>query len=179
MDTDALEKVSGFTSLNVDFGGGIHTEADIRLALESGADRIHASAVVEFKQEIFASWLITFTPAKIVLSLDIINNQVLYRQNGRIVETPLNEVVEFCDDFGVTSLKCAMHDLTIDKAIEKYSTLVKQYPAINFTAATGVQSLDDIKKLEDAGLKGVVFAKALLENQISLDALSVFISKQS
>jgi len=179
VDTDALEKISGFTALKVDFGGGIQTEADIRLAIEHGADRIHATSIVEFKQEIFASWLITFTPAKIVLSLDVVEGKVVYREGGRIAERPLAEVVEFCDQHGVTNLKCAMHGLSIDKAIEKYSPLIKQYPDIKFTAATGVQSLGDIQKLQDVGLKGVVFAKSLLEEEISLTALTTFIAKQS
>lgn len=178
VDTDALEKISGFTALKVDFGGGIQTEADLRLALEHGADRIHASSVAEFKKDIFASWLITFTPAKIVLSLDVLEGKVIYKQDGRIAETPLQEVIEFCDEYGVVSVKCAMHGLSIDKAIEKYKPLIQNYSDIEFTAATGVQHLDDIKKLQDAGLKAVVFAKALLEEQISLPALQQFIAAQ-
>ncbi len=179
VDTDALEKISGFTSLNVDFGGGIQTEADLRLAFEHGADRIHASSVAEFKKEIFASWLITFTPAKIVLSLDVLEGKVIYKQDGRIAETPLHDVIDFCDQYGVFSVKCAMYGLSVDKAIEKYKPLVQTYPDIEFIAATGVQNLDDIKKLQDAGLKGVVFAKALLEEQISLSSLTHFIAGQS
>lgn len=177
VDTDALEKISGFTDLKVDFGGGIQTEADVRLAFEHGADRIHASSVAEFKQDVFASWLITFTPSKIVLSLDVIEGKVVYRENGRIQETVLEDVIEFCDENGVSLVKCAMHGLSIDKAIEKYTPLIKQYPGIHFSAATGIQTLDDIKKLQDAGLKAAVFSKALLEEQITLDALTAFIQQ--
>ena len=179
VDTDALEKISGFTNLKVDFGGGIHTEADIRKAFEDGADRIYASSVAEYNQEIFASWLITFTPAKIALSLDVLQGKVVYRQNGLIKETALEEVIEFCDENGVYNVYCAMHGLSIDKAIEKYTPLIKAYPNLNFIASTGVQSLTDIQKLQDHGLTGVVFAKALLEEQISLIQLTNFISSHS
>jgi phosphoribosylformimino-5-aminoimidazole carboxamide ribotide isomerase len=179
VDTDALEKISGFTTLKVDFGGGIQTEADLRLAFEHGADRIHAWSVAEFKQDIFASWLITFTPAKIVLSLDVLDGKVIYRQDGRIAETALSDVVQFCAEHGVSKIKCAMHGLSVDKAIEKYKPLVQEYTDVDFTAATGVQRLDDIKKLQDAGLKGVVFAKALLEEQIGLAELAAFTAAQS
>jgi phosphoribosylformimino-5-aminoimidazole carboxamide ribotide isomerase len=178
VDTDALEKISGFTDLKVDFGGGIHTEADIRKALEDGADRIFASSVAEYKPEIFASWLITFTPAKIALSLDVLDGKVVYRQEGLIKETALEDVIAFCDENGVHNIYCAMHGLSIDKAIEKYSPLIKQFPHLKFIAATGVQTLTDIQKLQNHGLSGVVFAKALLEEQIALSELATFIASQ-
>ena len=177
VDTDALEKISGFTSLKVDFGGGIQKEADLRLAFEHGADRVLAASVVEFNQEIFSSWLVTFTPAKIVLSLDIIEGKVLYRQHGQIAETELEQVVEYFAEQGIKTIKCAMHGWSVDKAITRYEPLIKEYPHINFIAATGIKSLDDIKKLQEAGLKGAVFAKALLEEQITLQALEHFISE--
>jgi phosphoribosylformimino-5-aminoimidazole carboxamide ribotide isomerase len=175
VDTDALEKISGFTSLKVDFGGGLQKEADLRLAFEEGADRVLAAAVVEFNQEIFSSWLVTFTPAKIVLSLDTIEGKVLYRQHGQIAETELEQVVDYFFEQGIKTIQCAMHGWSVDKAITRYAPLLQNYPEIQFTAATGIQSLDDIKKLQDAGLKGVVFAKALLEEQISLKELEGFV----
>ncbi|MBC7486028.1 MAG: hypothetical protein H7282_04680 [Cytophagaceae bacterium] len=177
VDTDALDKISGFTSLKVDFGGGIQKEADLRLAFEHGADRILAASVMEFNQEIFTSWMVTFTPSKIVLSLDIIEGKVLYRQHGKIEETELEQVIEYFSEQGVKTIKCAMHGWSVDKAIARYEPLIKQYPAISFTAATGIKSLDDIKKLEAAGLKGAVFAKALLDEQITLSAVEQFISE--
>jgi len=176
VDTDALEKISGFTSLKVDFGGGIQKEADLRLAFEHGADRILAASVMEFNQEIFSSWMVTFTPAKIVLSLDIIEGKVLYRQHGKIEETDLEQVVDYFSEQGIKTIKCAMHGWSVEKAITRYEPLIKQYPEIHFTAATGIKSLDDIKKLQDAGLKGAVFAKALLEEQITLGSLAQFIA---
>lgn len=177
VDTDALEKIAGFTSLKVDFGGGIQKEADLRHAFEHGADRILAASVMEFNQEIFTSWMVTFTSAKIVLSLDIIEGKVLYRQHGQIAETELEQVVEYFSEQGINTIKCAMHGWSVDKAITRYLPLIKQYPEINFTAATGIKSLDDIKKLQDAGLKGAVFAKALLDEQIELNELAKFVSE--
>jgi phosphoribosylformimino-5-aminoimidazole carboxamide ribotide isomerase len=177
VDTDALEKIAGFTSLKVDFGGGIQKEADLRLAFEHGADRVLAASVVEFNQEVFSSWLVTFTPAKIVLSLDIIEGKVLYRQHGQIAETELEQVVDYFYEQGIFTIKCAMHGWSIDKAIQYYQPLVKKFPEIKFIAATGIKSIEDIKKLEGAGLQGAVFAKALLEEQITLQELESFISR--
>ena len=70
-----------------------------------------------------------------------------------------------------------MHGWSIDRAISRYEPLIKKYPEIGFTAATGIHSLDDIKKLQDVGLKGAVFAKALLEEKITLIELEHFISE--
>jgi phosphoribosylformimino-5-aminoimidazole carboxamide ribotide isomerase len=176
VDTDALEKISGFTSLKVDFGGGIQKEADLRLAFEHGADRVLAASVMEFNQEVFSSWLVTFTPAKIVLNLDIIEGKVLYRQHGQIAETELEQVIEYFYEQGIATVKCAMHGWSIDKAITRYEPLIKKYPEIKFVAATGIKSLDDIKKLQDVGLHGAVLAKALLEEQITLKELKEFIA---
>ena len=58
-----------------------------------------------------------------------------------------------------------------------YKEIVKRYPEINFLASGGVRSIDDVKKLQDAGVYGVIIARAIYENLISLDDLARFATR--
>jgi len=49
-----------------------------------------------------------------------------------------------------------------------YERLVKKFPNIFFLASGGVRSVDDIKRLEDIGVKGVIFGRAYYEGNLTL-----------
>ena len=49
-----------------------------------------------------------------------------------------------------------------------YKHLVKTFPNVHLLASGGVRSVDDIKKLEDIGVKGVIFGRAYYEGNLTL-----------
>ena len=52
-----LEKIATRTNLKIDFGGGLKSNEDIRIAFESGANQITGGTVAVKKPELFLSWL--------------------------------------------------------------------------------------------------------------------------
>lgn len=56
-------------------------------------------------------------------------------------------------------------------ALELYKEIMTEYPDLHLIASGGVSCIDDIKKLDDAGIPAVVFGKAIYEGKINLQEL--------
>jgi phosphoribosylformimino-5-aminoimidazole carboxamide ribotide isomerase len=58
---------------------------------------------------------------------------------------------------------------------ELYKDLVGKFPDSKIFASGGVRSVEDIQKLEDAGVYAVIFGKAFYEGKLTLKDLKTFI----
>ncbi|MDL5048530.1 HisA/HisF-related TIM barrel protein [Oscillatoria amoena NRMC-F 0135] len=66
-----IEQIAGYTSLKIDFTGGISTDGDISKAYEAGAHYITASSIAISNPELFASWIVSYGREKITLGADV------------------------------------------------------------------------------------------------------------
>ena len=62
-----LEEIAANTSLKIDFGGGLKTDEDLRIAFECGANQITGGSIAVKNPKIFKSWLQQFGSDKIIL----------------------------------------------------------------------------------------------------------------
>ncbi len=166
-----LEDIANFTNMKVDFGGGITTDGDISKAYEHGATTITAASVAINNKKLFASWLISYGREKITLAADAKNGKIAIRGWQKKTETTLEEHIEYFNMRGIKYVKSS--DVLKDGILQgpnfkMYEQLVKRFPDIHFLASGGVRSLDDIKHLEDIGVKGVIFGKAYYEGNLTL-----------
>jgi len=65
-----LEEIASKTNLKIDFGGGLKSDEDLRIAFESGANQITGGSIAVKDPATFTSWLSTFGPDKIILGAD-------------------------------------------------------------------------------------------------------------
>ena len=66
-----LEQIASKTSLVVDFGGGLKSDDDLRIAFESGAAMVTGGSIAVKNMEIFLSWIEKYGPDKIILGADV------------------------------------------------------------------------------------------------------------
>ena len=52
-----LEKIATNTTLKIDFGGGLKTDDDLRIAFESGANQITGGSIAVKDRATFISWI--------------------------------------------------------------------------------------------------------------------------
>jgi len=166
-----LESIAGYTDLKIDFSGGIRTDGDINKAYEHGATSVTASSIAINKRELFSSWMMSFGREKITLGADTKDGKITIRGWQQVSNTDLYEHIEYFYMRGIKYVKCS--DVHKDGILEGpnfklYQDLVERFPNIHFLASGGVRSVDDIKKLEDIGLKGVIFGRAYYEGNLSL-----------
>lgn len=101
-----LERMAQATNLVIDFGGGIKTDEDIRIATESGAQMVTVGSVAVTQPELFLGWLQQLGSERIILGADV--------KNGRISingwkEDSSDELIPFLDKYiqkGVQKVLC-------------------------------------------------------------------------
>lgn len=166
-----LEMISGYTDLEVDFGGGISTDGDINKAYEYGATSITAASIAVLKKELFSSWLLSYGRDKVTLAADIKDGKIAIKGWQKSTKTEIDDHIDHYYMRGIKMVKSTDIDrdgIQEGPNFDLYSRLVKKYPEIHFIASGGVRSVDDIKKLEDIGVKSVIFGKAYYEGNLSL-----------
>lgn len=173
-----LEQIATQTSLTIDFGGGIKTSGDIEIAFDSGAEMITLGSVAVKHPELFDEWLQTYGNEKIILGADVKDNRIAI--NGWKEESQ-QELMPFLNQHinkGVTKVLCT--DISRDgmlkgPALDLYRSIMEAHPELHLIASGGISGMEDILKLDEAGIPAVVFGKAIYEGRISLKELSRYI----
>ena len=172
-----LDQIAGHTSLTIDFGGGIKTDEDLTIAFEYGAQMVTLGSIAVKNPDLFKSWLHKYGAERIILGADVKDNRISV--NGWKEESQ-QELLPFLTDYtqeGIRKVLCT--DISRDgmlqgPSIELYKQIMNQFPDMHLIASGGVSGLDDIIRLDEAGIPAVVFGKALYEGRITLKDLNRF-----
>ena len=177
-----LEQITSETSLVVDFGGGVKSDDDLRIAFECGARMVTGGSIAVKNPELFCSWLQTYGSERIILGADVKNRMIAV---GGWKESSNHDLFPFLDDYiskGINKVICT--DIDCDgmlqgPSITLYKEILKQHPDLYLIASGGVSSMDDIRALQAANIPAVIFGKALYEGRITLKELeSLILSNQ-
>ena len=101
-----LESIATNTSLTIDFGGGLKSDDDLRIAFESGASMVTGGSIAVKNPAVFLSWLEKFGAEKIILGADVKNEKIAV---GGWIETTEIELLPFVKSFmekGVDKVIC-------------------------------------------------------------------------
>jgi len=176
-----LERLATRTRLKIDFGGGLKSDDDVRIAFESGAALITGGSIAVKNPTVFESWLQRYGTQKIILGADVRDEKVA--TNGWI-ETSDKDLFEFVSSYmqkGVQRVICT--DISKDgmlagPSFSLYQKMIEQLPGIDLVASGGISTLEELPKLKTLGCAGVIIGKALYENRIPLKSLEHYILQQ-
>lgn len=169
-----LEQIAGGTSLQVDFGGGLKSSADVKTAFECGARQVTAGSVAAKNPGLFRQWLKDYGPEKIILGAD--------SREGKIAvdgwEASTDQLVSsFIRDYATEGVQYVIAtDISKDgmlagPALELYQQILQENPALKLIASGGISSIEDLKALQRIGCEGAIVGKAIYEGRISLQEL--------
>lgn len=173
-----LETISGKTNLVIDFGGGLKSDKDLEIAFNSGAAMVTGGSIAVREKETFLNWLEKYGSDKIILGADAKNGNIAV---GGWLETTALPVVEFISEFhGEGISKVISTDISKDgmltgPSFNLYSEIMEKIPGIEVIASGGIATMDDILKLNEMGVPGVITGKAIYEDRISLKDIENFI----
>ena len=173
-----LERITSGTDLVVDFGGGLKSDDDLRIAFECGASMVTGGSIAVKNPDVFSSWISKFGAEKIILGADVKNEKIAV---GGWLETTELELLPFIKEYirqGINKIICT--DISKDgmlqgPALELYKKMLAAQPDIYLIASGGVSSIRDIELLHDAAVPAVITGKAIYEGRITLKELSRFI----
>jgi phosphoribosylformimino-5-aminoimidazole carboxamide ribotide isomerase len=174
-----LESIAMNTSLTIDFGGGLKSDDDLRIAFESGASMVTGGSIAVKNPAVFLSWLEKFGAEKIILGADVKNEKIAV---GGWIETTEIELLPFVKSFmgkGVDKVICT--DISKDgmlkgPSIDLYRKMLGEMPDLYLIASGGVSSMQDIEQLAEADVPAVITGKAIYEGRIKMDDLACFLS---
>lgn len=175
-----LERITTYTKLHVDFGGGLQSDNDLAIAFNSGAKQITGGSIAVRNPELFQNWINTYGEEKIILGADCKSGMIAI---GGWEETTQLSVFALIEDYikkGISYCICtdvAKDGLLQGPSFELYSEIRMKFPQVKLIASGGVTTIEDIEKLNDMGMYGAIIGKAFYEGKIKLEELSKFLQK--
>ncbi|MGE5401869.1 MAG: 1-(5-phosphoribosyl)-5-[(5-phosphoribosylamino)methylideneamino]imidazole-4-carboxamide isomerase [Ignavibacteriales bacterium] len=172
---DIVEEIKLKTGMNIEFGGGIRSGSSVEKILSAGADRvIIGSLSVQNKAE-FEEIVQRHDPGRIVIAADVKDEKIAIKGWTEQTSLSLSDHIEYCLGLGIDTFLCT--DISKDGMLEGtntglYSRILKKYPGIKLIASGGVKDIEDVKRVKDLDVYGVVVGKAIYENKINLKELA-------
>ncbi len=180
-----LDTIASKTSLKIDFGGGLKTNEDLKIAFESGANQITGGSIAVKDKDTFLGWLQEYGLDKIILGADAIDEKVAV--SGWLEESK-EELIPFIQMYqgkGISYVICT--DISKDGMLEGPSfDLYEKILAVTSSgveklkliASGGISTFDELPKLAEMGCEGTIIGKAIYEGRISMKQLENYIISQ-
>ncbi|MEH6619428.1 1-(5-phosphoribosyl)-5-[(5-phosphoribosylamino)methylideneamino]imidazole-4-carboxamide isomerase [Maribacter arcticus] len=185
-----LEQIASQTGLQIDFGGGLKTDDDLRIAFESGAKQITGGSIAVKDAETFIGWIEKHGADKIILGADAMDEKVAI---SGWQEESKEELIPFIKSYqskGIQYVICT--DISKDGMLEGpsfdlYRKIIENTNVslsavedqtvreLKLIASGGISTFDELPKLAEMGCEGTIIGKAIYENRISLKQLESYI----
>lgn len=175
-----LENIASQTQLKIDFGGGLKSDEDVKIAFESGANQITGGTVAVKNPDLFISWIAHYGPERIILGSDVNNGTIAV---SGWEESTVLEVIPFIQKYlaqGIRYTICT--DTSLDgmlqgPSITLYREILQDCATYNpyLIASGGIRNQSDLTALKDLGCEGAILGKAIYEGTLPLEDLSAYI----
>lgn len=173
-----LEQIATKTNLKIDFGGGLKSDDDLRIAFECGANQITGGSIAVKNSQLFKNWIAQYGTEKIILGADANNRKIAI--SGWLEESK-EEVILFIQNYqndGISYVICtdiAKDGMLEGPSFELYQDILNQCPNVKLIASGGISTFDELPKLAELGCEGTIIGKAIYEGRITLRQLEEYI----
>ena len=177
-----LEQIAIRTDLQIDFGGGLKSNEDLKIAFESGAHQVTGGSIAVKNPEVFENWIALYGSKKIILGADCINLNIAISGWQEVTDIDVSTFIMNYLSKGVQYVICtdvSKDGMLCGPSFDLYKhILTNSDKKIKLIASGGISTFEELPKLLDLGCEGVIIGKALYENRISLKQLESFILNQ-
>ncbi|RXM44340.1 1-(5-phosphoribosyl)-5-[(5-phosphoribosylamino)methylideneamino]imidazole-4-carboxamide isomerase [Flavobacterium sp. YO64] len=176
-----LEQIASQTSLKIDFGGGLKSDDDLRIAFESGANQITGGSIAVKNRVIFEKWISEYGSDKIILGADAKDEKIAI--SGWLEESN-EDLIPFIQDYqtkGIQYVICtdiAKDGMLQGPSFDLYSKILAEANGVKLIASGGISTFDELPKLAELGCEGTIIGKAIYEGRITLKQLENFIIRK-
>ena len=172
-----LETIATKTNLKIDFGGGLKTDEDLKIAFESGAQQVTGGSIAVKHPEVFGQWISTYGAEKIILGADVKGE---YIATDGWLETSDQSLFDFLAHYQAKGIQYTIcTDISKDGMLQGpsfnlYQKILSE-TQVKLIASGGISQFDELPRLAEMGCDGTIIGKAIYENHISLKELEQFI----
>lgn len=167
-----LERIATHTGLVIDFGGGLKSDDDLRVAFDSGATMITGGSIAVKHPDVMRRWIDVYGGDRIILGADTRDGKI---STSGWSDDSDHDIIPFIDDYVSHGIKQVIStDINVDgtlggPSISLYRRIMDAIPSVKVIASGGVGRMDDILALDEAGVPAVIVGKAIYEGRIALD----------
>ncbi len=167
-----LEKIASETKLIIDFGGGIKRDEDLKIAFESGANKVTGGSIAVQNPTSFSEWIANYG-SKIILGADSKNRKIATQGWTELADIDVIDFIQNYQQKGIEEVICT--DISKDGMMQGPSFAlyaeIMQRTKVDLIASGGVSSVEDLQVLREMGCAGAIVGKAIYEGRISLQEL--------
>ena len=169
-----LESMACLDGVEVEWGGGLKSEAALRDVFNAGATYAVVGSLAAREPRTFAGWLQRWGGERLVLGADVREGKVSVAGWLEDLDLSIEQLTDQLLPFGLSQVICT--DISRDGMLQGpnaplYTALQARYPKVDFCVSGGVGSLADLEQLAELGLRRVIVGKALYEGRIDLREL--------
>lgn len=173
-----IEQIASNTNLKIDFGGGLKSNLDVKIAFESGATQITGGSIAIKNSELFEEWIAFYGSEKVILGADALNEKVAVSGWLENTNEDLIPYIKRYQNKGIQYVICT--DISKDgmlegPSFELYSRILSEIPAIKLIASGGISTFEELPKLAKMGCEGTIIGKAIYEGRITLKQIENYI----
>ncbi|MCD8414911.1 1-(5-phosphoribosyl)-5-[(5-phosphoribosylamino)methylideneamino]imidazole-4-carboxamide isomerase [Tenacibaculum dicentrarchi] len=168
-----LEQIAAKTNLKIDFGGGLKSDEDLRIAFENGASQITGGSIAVKNPDVFTGWINKYGSDKIILGADCINRKIATHGWLETSEVDVVDFIKQYEQIGVKNTICtdvAKDGMLQGASVDLYKEILSKSD-VNLIASGGVASIDDLIQLKEIGCEGTILGKAIYEGYVTLKEL--------
>jgi phosphoribosylformimino-5-aminoimidazole carboxamide ribotide isomerase len=173
-----LERLASRTNLHIDFGGGLKSDDDLRIAFECGAQQVTGGTIAVKDPKRFEQWLQRYGGERIILGSDVKDGKIAVSGWQEQSEQELFPFLEAYIEKGVTYTICtdvSKDGLLQGTAMELYKNIRQTFPGLQLIASGGITRLEELEELRAIGCHGAIIGKAIYEGHITLPELERFV----
>ena len=161
------------TKCEIQTGGGIRDLQGIETLHKAGVNYFISNSLAVKSPSIWNE-AIKIYKEKCILGLDLLDGKIAYSGWEKYATMSIHEFLSPMISLGMDTILST--DIAKDGTLsgpnfDLYIELMQTFPTLKIIASGGVSSLDDLKKLRDLGLWGVVVGKAYYEGRITLNEM--------
>jgi phosphoribosylformimino-5-aminoimidazole carboxamide ribotide isomerase len=174
-NASVLEKIAAHTRMQIDFGGGIHTEEAVAQVINAGATWVTVGSVAVKAPEKLQKWIDQFGGHRFMLGADVKGTKLAI---SGWTETTNQEILPFIGQWmaaGIQQVFCtdiSKDGLLSGPSLTLYREILQEYPSLQLIASGGVSNLKDLDELQQIGCSAAIVGKAIYENKITLAELA-------
>lgn len=170
MNFSVIEDICKAVRIPVQVGGGIRSLASIEMLLSIGVEKVILGTAALYDRS-FLEEAVRLYGENIIVGIDAKNGYVATRGWLDLSEISYIDLAKKMEQVGVQTI--IFTDIAKDGTLEgpnfEQLQLLQEAVSLRIVASGGVCSLQDVKKLNDMNVYGVIIGKALYEKTIDLE----------
>lgn len=177
--TELLQTIGRQTGLRIDYSGGIRTEEDVALVLNSGAAMVCIGSMSYTNPDQVIRWGGLHGTERIIISVDLRNGFAATNGWEQQTQTSWEQLIAPFYEEGFRQFSCT--DIGRDGMLgganlHLYAQISKRFPGIDLIASGGISTIGELRQLEASGCTGAIIGKAIYERRITLSELATFMT---